>query len=177
MRLTADVARDSPAYINPLRQRELSLRGFKIPVVENLGATRDQYQVIDLSDNDILKLDNFPVLNNLEGLLLTNNRICRIAKSLGKYLTKLDTLILANNKLTNLKDLKPLSDLPHLTHVSLEGNPVTKLPDYRLFVIHRLPNLKVHGCALRTFLAVGYFCDFWSNIENPRHRRSSTSRK
>jgi len=99
MRLTADLARDSPAYINPLRQRELSLRGFKIPVIENLGfvfafvissinydmfplivfvrATQDQYQVIDLSDNEILKLDNFPMMLKLEVILLTKTRaIC-----------------------------------------------------------------------------------------------------
>jgi len=143
MRLTADLARDSPAYINPLRQRELSLRGFKIVVIENLGATQDQYQVLDLSDNDIMKVDNFPVLLRLECLLLANNRICRIAKGLGKCMGKLDTLVLTNNKLSKLKDLKNLSDLPTLTHVVLMGNAVAKLPGYRLFMIHRLPNLKM----------------------------------
>lgn len=143
MRLTADLARDSPAYINPLRQRELSLRGFKIPVIENIGATQDQYQIIDLSDNDILKIDGFPVLTRLEGLLLSNNRICRIVGGLGKCLGQLTTLILTNNKLSTLKSLKPLSDLSTITHLCLLGNPVAKLEDYRLFVIHRLPNLKV----------------------------------
>jgi U2 small nuclear ribonucleoprotein A' len=143
MRLTADLARDSPAYINPLRQRELSLRGFKIVVIENLGATQDQYQVIDLSDNDILKLDNFPQMNRLEALLLANNRICRISRDVGKYLPKLDTLVLTNNKLNQFKDLKPLKFCVGLTHVVLLGNGVCKLDDYRLFVIHRLPNLKM----------------------------------
>jgi len=143
MRLTADLARDSPAYINPLRQRELSLRGFKIPVIENVGATGDQYQVIDLSDNDILKVDGFPVLIRLECLLLANNRICRIVKGLGKKLGVLNTIILTNNKLSTLKALKPLGDISTLTHLSLVGNPVTKLADYRLFLIHRLPNLKM----------------------------------
>lgn len=143
MRLTADLARDSPAYINPLKQRELSLRGFKIPMIENMGATQDQYQVVDLSDNDILKLDGFPVLTRLEVLLLANNRICRIVRGLGKYLSKLNTLILTNNKLSKFKDLHALSDLGTLTHVCFMGNPVAQLADYRLFVIHRLPNIKV----------------------------------
>lgn len=142
MRLTADLARDSPAYINPLRQRELSLRGFKIPVIENLGATQDQYQVIDLSDNEILKLDNFPMMLKLEALLFADNRICRIARGLGKYLPKLESLVLTNNKFSKLTDLKPLSEFP-LTFLSLLGNPVAKLTDYRLFMIHRLPKLKV----------------------------------
>lgn len=143
VRLTAEVARDSAAYINPLRQRELCLRSFKIPVIENLGATQDQYQVIDLSDNELLKIDNFPNLTRLEALLLADNRICRISRGLGKALPKLDTLILTNNKLSRFNDLKPLSDIPTLTHVCLLGNPVANTSDYRLFMIHRLPNLKV----------------------------------
>lgn len=143
MRLTADLARDSPAYINPLRQRELSLRGFKIPVIENIGATQDQYQVIDFTDNDILKLDGFPVMTRLECLLLANNRICRIVRGLGKSLPSLNTIILTNNKLSKFKDLKPLSDIKTITHLSLMGNPVAKQADYRSFVIHRLPNLKM----------------------------------
>jgi len=72
-----------------------------------------------------------------------NNRICRITSGLGKYLPKMSTIILTNNKLTKFKDLKPLSDMGTITHLSLMGNPVAKLPDYRLFVIHRLPNLKM----------------------------------
>jgi len=142
MRLTADLARDSPAYINPLRQRELSLRGFKIPVIENLGATQDQYQVIDFTDNEILKIDNFPLMLKLEVLLFADNRICKIARGLGKLLPKLECIVLTNNKLSKLKDLMALSEFP-LTFLSLIGNPVAKLPDYRSFVIHRLPNLKV----------------------------------
>jgi U2 small nuclear ribonucleoprotein A' len=142
MRLTADLARDSPAYINPLRQRELSLRGFKIPVIENLGATQDQYQVIDFSDNEILKVDNFPVMLKLEALLFADNRICRIARGLGKFLPKLETIVFTNNKFARLNDLKPLSEFP-ITFLCLLGNPVAKLADYRLFVIHRLPKLKV----------------------------------
>jgi len=142
MRLTADLARDSPAYINPLRQRELSLRGFKIPAIENLGATQDQYQVLDLSDNEILKIDNFPMMLKLEAMLFADNRICRVARGLGKYLPKLESLVLTNNKFSKLTDLKPLSEFP-LVFLSLLGNPVAKLTDYRLYVIQRLPKLKV----------------------------------
>lgn len=143
MRLTAELVRDAPSYLNPLKQRELGLRGYKIPVIENLGVTQNQYQTIDLAENEIIKLDNFPVLTKLETLLCSNNRICRIAKGLGKYLTNLDSLVLTNNKLVNLKDLAPLSHMPTITHLILSNNPVCKQPGYRLYVIHRLPNLKV----------------------------------
>ena len=49
--------------------------GYKIPVIENLGATLDQFDIMDFSDNDIRKLDGFPLLKRLKTLLLNNNRI------------------------------------------------------------------------------------------------------
>lgn len=51
------------------------LLGYKIPVLENLGATLDQFDTIDMSDNDIRKLDGFPLLKRLKSMLLNNNRI------------------------------------------------------------------------------------------------------
>lgn len=53
----------------------LFVLGYKIPQIENMGATSDQFDAIDLSDNDIRKLDGFPLLNRLKCLLLNNNRI------------------------------------------------------------------------------------------------------
>lgn len=143
MRLTADLVREAPSYLNPLMQRELGLRGYKIQAIENLGATQDQYQAIDFSDNDLIKLDGFPVLKRLEALIINNNRICRIARGLGANIKALETLVLANNKLTKLRDIDGLSDLPNLTHLTLSSNPVTKNADYRLYTIHRCPKLLV----------------------------------
>ena len=51
------------------------ISGYKIPVIENLGATLDQFDTIDFSENDIRKLDGFPLLRRLKCLLLNNNRI------------------------------------------------------------------------------------------------------
>lgn len=51
------------------------LSGYKIPVLENLGATLDQFDTIDFSDNEIRKLDGFPLLRRLKTLLMNNNRI------------------------------------------------------------------------------------------------------
>jgi len=143
MRLTADVVRSAPSYINPLKERELGLRGFKIPVIENLGVTEDQYDAIDLSENEILKLENFPLLTRLQTLLLSNNRIARISEGLQKFLPKLSTLMLMNNKLVNLRDIDPLSELSSLISLSLNNNPVTKHKSYRLYIIHKIPSLKL----------------------------------
>jgi U2 small nuclear ribonucleoprotein A' len=49
--------------------------GYKIPEIQNMGATLDQFDTIDFSDNDLRRLGGFPFLNRLKCLLLNNNRI------------------------------------------------------------------------------------------------------
>jgi U2 small nuclear ribonucleoprotein A' len=130
--------------VNALKQRELDLRGNKIPMIENLGATEDQYDCLDLSDNEIRKLENFPLLKRLVTLLMSNNRIQRIGPALNESLPQLEMLVLTNNNLTQLPDLDPLAALNgSLRNLSLLDNPVTKKPHYRLYVIHKLPRLRV----------------------------------
>ena len=36
---------------------------------------QDQFDTIDLSDNEIRKVDGFPLLRRLKNLLLNNNRV------------------------------------------------------------------------------------------------------
>ncbi|KAL6972938.1 hypothetical protein U1Q18_027112 [Sarracenia purpurea var. burkii] len=143
VRLTADLIWKSPHFFNAIRERELDLRGNKIPVIENLGATEDQFDTIDLSDNEIVKLENFPYLSRLGTLLVNNNRITRINPNIGEFLPKLHTLVLTNNRLTNLVEIDPLASLPKLQFLSLLDNNITKKPNYRLYVIHKLKSLRL----------------------------------
>ncbi|KAF5796588.1 putative leucine-rich repeat domain superfamily [Helianthus annuus] len=143
VRLTADLIWKSPHFFNALRERELDLRGNKIPLIENLGPTEDQFDTIDLSDNEIVKLENFPNLNRLGTLLLNNNRITRINPNIGEFLPKLHSLVLTNNRLVNLVEIDPLASLPKLQYLSLLDNNITKKPNYRLYVIHKLKALRV----------------------------------
>ncbi|KAL5538928.1 hypothetical protein UlMin_042836 [Ulmus minor] len=143
VRLTADLIWKSPHFFNAIKERELDLRGNKIAVIENLGATEDQFDTIDLSDNEIVKLENFPFLNRLGTLLINNNRITRINPNIGEFLPKLHTLVLTNNRLVNLAEIDPLASLPKLQFLSLLDNNITKKPNYRLYVIHKLKSLRV----------------------------------
>ncbi|KAJ8644325.1 hypothetical protein MRB53_006073 [Persea americana] len=143
VRLTADLIWKSPHFFNAIGERELDLRGNKIAVMENLGATEDQFDTIDLSDNEIVKLENFPYLIRLGTLLINNNRITRINPNIGEYLPKLHTLILTNNRLVNLVEIDPLVSLPKLRTLSLLDNNITKKPNYRLYVIHKLKGLRL----------------------------------
>lgn len=142
MRLTADMIARSPAFLNALKDRELDLRGNKIGVMENLAATQDQFDSLDLSDNEILKVECMAILPRLSQLLLNNNRVTRISEGLGKTLPKLCTLVLTNNHLATLAQLEPLAQLTNLSSLSLIDNPVTKVEGYRAFVIALLPKLR-----------------------------------
>ncbi|KAF9607555.1 hypothetical protein IFM89_036917 [Coptis chinensis] len=143
VRLTADLIWKSPHFFNAVSDRELDLRGNKISVLENLGATEDQFDTVDLSDNEIVKLENFPFLARLGTLLINNNRITRINLNIGDYLPKLHTLVLTNNRLVNLVEIDPLASLTKLRFLTLLDNNITKKPNYRLYVIFKLKSLRV----------------------------------
>lgn len=160
MRLTADLIERSAAFTNALGERELDMRSKtvtlwylslylyvdnKIPAIENLIITKDVFDTIDLTGNEIKRLDNFPRLNRLSTLLLSNNSISRIDTELFSpaQLPRLHTLVLTGNRLLDLPDLQPLSVFSgQLKHLSLLDNPVIKKPHYRLFVISLLSGLR-----------------------------------
>merc|ERR1711920_1099246 len=123
--------------LNPAKQRQLLLRGFKIPTVENLGGTDDAYECIDLSDNDLIKLENFPPLKRLHTLMFMSNRISRIAEDCFDPLPHLVSVCLTGNKLEKLVDLEPLTKLKCLERLSLLDNPVTKVKHYRPYMISK----------------------------------------
>eukprot|EP00850_Spirogloea_muscicola_P014979 SM000111S18802 [mRNA] locus=s111:248307:249843:- [translate_table: standard] len=108
-----------------------------------LWRPQDQYGSIDLSDNEISKLEGFPLLRRLNTLLLNNNRVMRISPALGASLPALHTLVLTGNRLQNLADLDGLAALGSLRALSLLDNVVAKKPNYRLYVLHKLPSLRL----------------------------------
>ena len=162
-RLSLDLIEHSPVFTNAIGDRELDLRGIsaafyklgcKIVAIENLSSTRDLYDTIDLSDNEIRELENIPPLCKLKHLYLSNNKISKIDPILAQRIPFLQTLILSGNNISDLTDLIPLSGWsalkdknmyykPTLEGLSLIDNPVCKKPNYRLFLISLIPHLKV----------------------------------
>lgn len=102
-----------------------------------MGATLDQFDTVDLSDNDIRKLENFPYLPRMKNLLLNNNRITRIADDLAETLPGLQSVILTGNNLLELSDLKPLTKLQKLDVLSLLTNPVSAKQHYREYIAYK----------------------------------------
>ncbi|KAI6184357.1 hypothetical protein M3Y97_00587500 [Aphelenchoides bicaudatus] len=143
VRLTIETITDGYQYINAVKQREISLRDLQIPAIENLGVTKDQFDVIDLTDNNIRKIDNLPLMKRLESILLHNNRIQYIQKDIGEKLPNLKTLALTNNNIAELGDILPLAKCTKLEYLSLMGNPLTHKPHYRAYIINKLPSVRV----------------------------------
>ncbi|XP_011495480.1 PREDICTED: probable U2 small nuclear ribonucleoprotein A' [Ceratosolen solmsi marchali] len=143
VKLTPDLIQQSMQYINPVRDRELDLRGYKIPTIENLGATLDQFDTIDFSDNDVRKLDGFPLLKRIKTLFFNNNRIVRIGDGLEHCIPNLETLMLTGNMIQELGDIEPLISLQNFTNLCLLQNPITAKSYYRPYVVYKLPQLKL----------------------------------
>lgn len=143
MKLTAEVVQGSPQYFNPAKQWTLNLRNYKVNMIENLGVTLNQFECIDLSDNDIRKVDGFPLLDRLKALVLCNNRICRIDDRLHESLPNLTSVNLINNLFEELGDLDALKSLTKLSHLYLMRNPVAARKNYREYLIYLLPQLRV----------------------------------
>ncbi|KAJ2970255.1 hypothetical protein NUW54_g12771 [Trametes sanguinea] len=143
VKLTPELIESVPSQLNPVKERQLDLRGYTIPAIENLGITKDQNDCIDFTDNSIIVLGNIPLLRRLRTLLLANNRISSISQSLHLSVPNLTTLVLTNNNLAELGDLEPLKDVKSLQYLSLIGNPVREKKWYREWLAFRIPNLRV----------------------------------
>ncbi|CAJ0549132.1 Ff.00g027450.m01.CDS01 [Fusarium sp. VM40] len=141
MRLTADLIRDSLSYLNPLKERELDLRGHRIPAIENLGVA-GPHDAIDFTDNDIQALGNFPLSPRITTLLLARNRVSTIQPSLVKAIPNLTNLVLSSNNLAELADVDALGSFPRLTHLVLSDNPVSKKENYRYWVLWKCPSVR-----------------------------------
>ncbi|CAM1511205.1 Fc.00g087180.m01.CDS01 [Cosmosporella sp. VM-42] len=141
MRLTAELIRDSLSYLNPLKERELDLRGHRIPAIENLGVA-GPHDAIDFTDNDIQVLGNFPLSPRITTLLLARNRVASIQPSLASAIPNLTNLVLSANNLAELADLDVLGSFPRLTHLVLADNPVAKKENYRYWVVWKCPSVR-----------------------------------
>ncbi|KAJ2905403.1 U2 small nuclear ribonucleoprotein A [Zalerion maritima] len=141
MRLTSELITNSLSYLNPLKERELDLRGHRIPAIENLGVA-GPHDAIDFTDNDIQVLGNFPLYPRIQTLLLAHNRIASIHPTLPHSIPNLTNLGLSNNNFTELADLNPLSGFHYLTHLVLADNPVAKKDNYRYWAVWQCPTVR-----------------------------------
>lgn len=145
MRLSANILQSAEQRTDPLGSREIHLRSLAIPNIEHLSVTRDQFDTIDLSNNHLTRLENFPKLTRLSCLYLGGNGITQVdGKNLKKNLPGLTTLVLSGNGVKGWNVICELgAGCPGMDFLSLVGNPVTRRQYYRLYTIHKISTLKV----------------------------------
>ena len=115
VKISSELILRSPVVFNPLGDRELILRGLKIPAIRNLGVTQDQFDSLDLSDNDIQVLGNFPKQTRLSTVQLNDNQISSVeGQSVADALPNLTRLILTGNQIQRLEDLDEIARITTL---------------------------------------------------------------
>ncbi len=143
VKLTSEVISRGFQYMNVSKEYELSLRGFKIMDIQNLSATNDQFACINLSDNSISEINYLPQLKKLKTLMLINNRISKIENDFAINCPFLTNLVLTNNKISDFKQIDNIASCKSLEKLYLVDNVVTKMKNYRLYVIYKIPTLRI----------------------------------
>ena len=103
---------------------------------------QDAFDAIDMTDNSIRVLGGFPRSTRLKTLFISRNQISHIAANLVNQFPNLTTLVMAQNQISTLDELKNLIGIP-LVHLVVTDNAVASLDNYRLFAIHLFPTLRV----------------------------------
>ncbi|KAK2945027.1 putative U2 small nuclear ribonucleoprotein A' [Blattamonas nauphoetae] len=142
MRLTVEVLQSIEPFYNTCGDYQANIRGMRVPAIENFGVLRDAFDTVDLSDNSISVLGGFSQCLRLKTLFIGKNQIHSIDPDLPRQLPKLSTLIIPQNQLSTFDAISPLYSLP-ITHLVMEGNPISLLEEYRRTLIHFIPTLTV----------------------------------
>eukprot|EP00116_Pleurobrachia_bachei_P005553 sb/3465815/ len=120
--------------------KELSLNHNKISSIT--GLDRLHLHVLHLNNNNIVKITGLDELGKLQSLHLAYNSIRSLRGLSGKMV--LSELRLEGNDIIDLLEIKQLQSTPLLRRLTLTGNPLTCLPDYRshlLFYLRQLSHL------------------------------------
>lgn len=99
-------------------------------------------QHLSIANIGVSSLEQFPRLQNLEKLILSDNRIAGGLEFLvAAGLNSLRDLDLSNNRIQDINDLRPLAEL-RLVSLDLYECPVTRVKDYRSRVFGLIKSLK-----------------------------------
>ena len=124
----------------------------------------EKYQSVDslsFSGCGLKRLENFPLLEDLARLDLSENQIEKGLENL-KHLDGIMQISLENNKIADIEELKHLAGLANLMSLMVEGNPISQEENYREKLFKIIPSLQV----IDGFNASGEEVDFAEDDED-----------
>lgn len=121
--------------------RILNLSYNVISVVEGLHNLENLLE-LNLAENSIRKFENFESLTKLQRLNLSGNQISRIPSNIHK-LGSLQVLRFSRNNLSVLKDVSYLGDLPNLSSLTMEDNPIVTLEQCVPYTVYCVRSLSM----------------------------------
>merc|ERR1711879_295472 len=104
--------------------KEIDLRDNNIFILENLNYSRDNFDSINLSDNYIMRLMNFPIFKRLRSISINNNKIFAIDLILDIHIPNIEVLIITNNGIEYFEVVMAFFFCKKLKYLSLSENPV-----------------------------------------------------
>ncbi|XP_029381830.1 acidic leucine-rich nuclear phosphoprotein 32 family member B-like isoform X7 [Echeneis naucrates] len=109
--------------------------------IEGITEEFSNLELLSLINVGLTSVSDFPKLDKLRKLELSDNRISGGLEVLAERLVNLTNLDLSGNKFKDISTLEPLKKLPHLKSLDLFNCEVTNLADYRESIFKLLPQL------------------------------------
>jgi protein TilB len=141
MRITVDLLRRRAEHNDGCLSdlKEIALHQQEIEKLEVVGDVCRQLEILYLCNNYICKIEGLHHLKNLQYINLAVNNIAEISGLEGcEMLQRLDLTL---NFVGDMNCVANLCANAFLQTLHLTGNPCTKTPGYRAFVVHTLPHL------------------------------------
>jgi len=126
---------------DPKDVTELILDNCRAATVEGLTEEYSKLEILSLINAGLTTLKGFPSLPSLLQLELSDNRISGQLEYL-KGCSKLQSLKLSNNRLSDLEVIAPLKELAMLSSLDLIECPVSDKDNFRAAVFEAIPQLK-----------------------------------
>ena len=96
-------------------------------------------KVLNLYGNDLEDIQIIKKLVNIEILSLSLNKISSLKPF--KNCLHLKELYLRKNNISNLNEINYLTNLKNLKILWLKENPISNLPNYKIYILNKLPQL------------------------------------
>lgn len=120
--------------------QQIKLNGSNIPTIRDLGTSLRGIQVLWISRCGITELDGIGALPNMRELYASYNDIDDVCPL--SNLEKIQIIDLEGNKIEDITQMHFLADCLALRSLTLEGNAIAQMPNYRFDIASTLNQLE-----------------------------------